>query len=254
MIAVISQNLESKPRKGKIAPKKNSEVKNLTSSKINVLSKKVVLKKKIATKKAKAKVAVKKTMGAKKLTPVEVEKPAKAVKTKRTRAKKALNIEVTELKTPEIVAEQPARTPEPKVIPFNIIEKALSEDLKAIPLLLEENPVVESEYFEPVPSPIIPSSIQISSQEPIEHSEHEAQTAVIEKIEVATAPEVVAIEEEITYTEPVESIFTELEQILSKEPVAAPTPIAPKVHILKRVMFGFLAIFRKFAKRMPASE
>ncbi|MDQ3014946.1 MAG: hypothetical protein M3Q73_03720 [bacterium] len=167
-------------------------------------------------------VANKKILARKTKIVPQIPKIETKIKTKRTRSKK-----------------------EEKVI--NLPEL---EEVVVMPMILTEEPSVASDYYETLPgfitSPIISTSIDIAPQTEI-HDTHShdtnTQSAVLERVELAT-----------TYTEPIESIFTELEQILSKESASADRPaLAPaqKAHILKRLAIGFLHIFTKFAKRYP---
>jgi hypothetical protein len=287
MISVISQNLEPKPRKRKSAPKINSKVKNLTSHKINVISKKVVLKKKIASKSAKAALSKKRAIASQPTssfitatTEHKAKKTRKTVNAKQNKAKKltqtsklpkklieTLIVEAIPSPVSESNQESPIEIETHEQENIEIKPEIVADDLSrvseisqqepiAVPLLLEENPVVASGYFEPVPSPIIATSIQITpitpaeAPEHTEHHENHTQTAVIEKVAVASIPES-ELEEKIVYSEPVESIFADLEQILAKDPVPAPAPVIIKTHIIVRIARGFLAIFTKFAKRMP---
>lgn len=226
----------------KVVSKKNSPPKKVSSSRVNKIIKKVVIKKK-TDKKILARKA--------KRTPKKVSKVAKTetkIKTNRTRSKK-----VEKVITPPVleeVAQMPAVEP-----------VMVQDETVAVPMILTEEPSVASDYYETLPgfitSPIISTSIDIAPQtEP--HDTHlqdnHAETAVLERVEIASAEVPTIAEETMTYTEPIESIFTELEQILSKEPLPIPAPIAPKAHILKRMAIGFLHIFTKFAKRYPKEQ
>lgn len=227
----------------KVVAKKNPELKKSPSSRTNKIIKKVIQKKKTEKKilARKAKNSPRKVSKIHKVSEVQTQ-----IKTKRPRSKKVEKV-ITLPVLEEVVAEMPVAEQVPS-----------QEKVVAVPMILTEEPSVASDYYETLPgfitSPIISSPIDIAPAADNHFQDNHAETAVLERVEIASAEMPEVVEETMTYTEPIESIFTELEQLLSKEPAPAPAPIVPKAHILKRMAIGFLHIFTKFAKRYPQEQ
>ncbi|MBX4198079.1 hypothetical protein KW782_01965 [Candidatus Parcubacteria bacterium] len=179
-----------------------------------------------------------KKVPAKKTTP----KLKKKAPTRKFSAQKKGAIKKVSSKTPKKKIREKKPLITTGLIPELIVGDAPTE-IAPIP-----SPIFASHFYETVPEVLLSGPMPTPT---MEHAPAEStQTAVLERVEIA-AIEPQPIKEEVShYTEPIETIFTDLEPIAAATPVVNPAPLK-KVHILKRMFRGFISIFTSFAKPNP---